>query len=46
MSKHLKTIPQFTTEIEEQQFWETHDSTDYLDWNKAQPVVEGVLDFV
>lgn len=39
MSKHLKTIPQFSTEIEEQQFWETHDSTDYLDWNKAQPVV-------
>ncbi|AMK75949.1 MULTISPECIES: BrnA antitoxin family protein [Methylomonas] len=39
MSKHLKTIPQFTTETEEQQFWETHDSTDYLDWNKAQSVV-------
>jgi predicted DNA binding CopG/RHH family protein len=39
MSKHLKTIPQFTTEAEEQQFWETHDSTDYLDWNKAQSVV-------
>ncbi|AMK78842.1 MULTISPECIES: BrnA antitoxin family protein [Methylomonas] len=39
MSKHLKTIPQFTTEAEEQQFWEKHDSTDYLDWNKAQSVV-------
>ena len=39
MSKHLKTIPQFTSETEEQQFWETHDSTDYLDWNKAQSVV-------
>ncbi len=39
MSKHLKTLPQFTTEIEEQKFWETHDSTDYLDWNKAQSVV-------
>ncbi|MCK9609492.1 MAG: BrnA antitoxin family protein [Methylomonas sp.] len=39
MSKHLKTIPQFATETEEQQFWETHDSTDYLDWNKAQSVV-------
>jgi predicted DNA binding CopG/RHH family protein len=39
MSKHLKKIPKFTTEAEEQQFWETHDSTDYLDWNKAQSVV-------
>lgn len=39
MSKHLKTIPQFATETEEQQFWETRDSTDYLDWNKAQSVV-------
>ncbi|WAR44069.1 BrnA antitoxin family protein [Methylomonas rapida] len=39
MSKHLKKIPTFTTEAEEQQFWETHDSTDYVDWNKAQTVV-------
>lgn len=38
MSKHLKTIPTFATEAEEQQFWETHDSTDYLDWSKAQSV--------
>ena len=39
MSKPLKAIPQFTSEIEEQQFWETHDSTDYVDWNQAQSVV-------
>lgn len=39
MSKHLKTIPTFASEAEEQQFWETHDSTDYLDWSKAQSVV-------
>jgi predicted DNA binding CopG/RHH family protein len=39
MSKPLKAIPQFTSESEEQQFWETHDSTDYLDWNQAQSVV-------
>lgn len=39
MSKQLKPIPEFTTEAEEQQFWDTHDSTDYLDWKQAQSVV-------
>jgi predicted DNA binding CopG/RHH family protein len=34
MSK-LKTPPQFKTETEERKFWETHDSTDYVDWSKA-----------
>ncbi|MDP1773336.1 MAG: CopG family antitoxin, partial [Methylobacter sp.] len=32
MSKQLKTIPKFANEAEEQAFWETHDSTDYMDW--------------
>lgn len=39
MSKHLKKIPEFSTEAKEQQFWETHDSTEYLDWHQAQSVV-------
>lgn len=39
MNKSLKTIPTFTNEAEERLFWETHDSTDYLDWQKAQSVV-------
>lgn len=39
MSKQLKTIPQFANEAEEQAFWEANDSTDYLDWSKAQSVV-------
>ncbi len=39
MSKTLKTIPQFTDEAEERDFWESTDSTDYLDWSKAQAVV-------
>ncbi len=39
MSKLLKTIPNFANEIEEQAFWESHDSTEYLDWGKAQSVV-------
>ncbi|MDP3331347.1 MAG: BrnA antitoxin family protein [Methylococcaceae bacterium] len=39
MSKHLKAIPKFASEVEERQFWETHDSTDFLDWGNAQSVV-------
>lgn len=37
MSK-LKPIPAFKSEAEERRFWETHDSTDYVDWSKAQRV--------
>lgn len=39
MSKPLKAIPNFENETEEQLFWETHDSTDYVDWKHAQRVV-------
>jgi predicted DNA binding CopG/RHH family protein len=38
MSKNRKPIPNFRTEAEERKFWETHDSTDYVDWSKAQRV--------
>ena len=38
MRKKLKPIPDFRTEAEERKFWETHDSTDYVDWSKAQRV--------
>lgn len=37
--KNLKKIPQFKTDEEEAQFWDTHDTTDYIDWSKAQKVV-------
>ena len=39
MKKRLKTTPKFATEEKERKFWEQNDSSDYLDWNKAQPVV-------
>lgn len=39
MSKPLKPIPEFQTEAEEQAFWETHDSTEYVDWKAAKAVV-------
>jgi len=38
MNKKLKPIPTFRNEAEERQFWETHDSTDYADWSKAERV--------
>jgi predicted DNA binding CopG/RHH family protein len=31
----MKAIPKFHSEAEEREFWETHDSTQYLDWSKA-----------
>lgn len=34
--KNLKPIPKFKNEKEEQKFWSTHDSTEYLDWSEAQ----------
>ena len=39
MKKQLKAVPEFTNEEEERLFWETHDSSDYLDWNQAHKVV-------
>jgi predicted DNA binding CopG/RHH family protein len=36
--KNPKTPPPFKTEAEEKKFWETHDSTDYIDWSKAERV--------
>ena len=31
-----KKIPDFKTEAEERAFWESHDSSDYVDWFRAQ----------
>ena len=32
----LKKIPEFESEAEERAFWESHDSSDYLDWRNAE----------
>ena len=37
MSK-VKKVPTFKTEQEERDFWETHDSSDYVDWTKSASV--------
>lgn len=36
MSK-LKKTPKFNSVAEERTFWETHDSSEYVDWTKAKP---------
>ena len=41
MSKQTKPLPKFKSQAEERAFWEAKgsDSTEYLDWTKAQRVV-------
>lgn len=38
MSKALKPIPKFQSEAEEREFWQSHDTTEYIDWSKAEHV--------
>ncbi len=38
MSRKRKPIPSFESEAEERAFWETHDSTEYVDWSRAERV--------
>jgi predicted DNA binding CopG/RHH family protein len=35
----LTATPTFSSEAEERAYWESHDSTEHLDWTKAQKVV-------
>lgn len=37
--KPLKKIPKFKSESEERKFWESHDSTEYVDWSKGLTTV-------
>ncbi|MHB1530499.1 MAG: type II toxin-antitoxin system BrnA family antitoxin [Acidiferrobacteraceae bacterium] len=37
MKKHPKPVPKFSSESEERKFWETHDSSQHVDWSEAQP---------
>ena len=34
-AKAQKPVPRFTSETDEREFWESHDSTEYLDWTLA-----------
>jgi predicted DNA binding CopG/RHH family protein len=37
--KKLKQLPKFKTEKEEREFWESHDSSEYLDLSRAQRAI-------
>lgn len=34
-----KLIPKFKDEDKEREFWTTHDSTDYIDWNNGEELI-------
>ena len=34
--RKLKEIPKFKSEAAERKFWATHDSTEFVDWDKAE----------
>ncbi len=36
--KKYKKIPDFKSEKEEQKFWSTHDSTEFINWDNADQV--------
>jgi predicted DNA binding CopG/RHH family protein len=36
MKKPIKPIPSFTNEDREREYWESHDSSEHLDWSKAK----------
>jgi predicted DNA binding CopG/RHH family protein len=36
--RQRKPIPSFRSEQEERKFWESHDTTDYVDWSKGRIV--------
>jgi hypothetical protein len=39
MSKRAKSIPKFPNEAAQRAFWEKNDSSEHLDWSKAQVAV-------
>jgi predicted DNA binding CopG/RHH family protein len=38
MRKKRKLIPKFSSEAEERAFWESQDSTEFVDWSRANRV--------
>ena len=36
MTKPTKPIPAFANEAQERAYWESHDSTEHLDWTQAK----------
>jgi predicted DNA binding CopG/RHH family protein len=38
MRRTIEPIPAFASEAEERRFWESRDSSDYVDWSRAERV--------
>jgi predicted DNA binding CopG/RHH family protein len=38
MRKRVEPVPSFESEAEERRFWESHDSTEHVDWSRAERV--------
>lgn len=38
MSRKIKRTLEFTSEAEERRYWESHDSSDQVDWSKAERI--------
>ncbi|MER9343873.1 BrnA antitoxin family protein [Mesorhizobium sp. M0601] len=38
MTKTAKPVPTFASEAEERAFWESNDSSEHVDWSKAERV--------
>jgi predicted DNA binding CopG/RHH family protein len=38
MRKRAEQLPVFASEAEERRFWESHDSSDQVEWSKAERV--------
>jgi predicted DNA binding CopG/RHH family protein len=36
--KAMRKIPRFESEDQEREFWASHDSTEYINWQQAKPV--------
>ena len=39
MPNELKEIPTFKNEDEEREFWANQDSTEYINWDKAEAII-------
>ncbi len=41
----MKDMPKFKNATEEAEFWDTHDSTEYVDWSEAEKAIFPNLKF-
>jgi predicted DNA binding CopG/RHH family protein len=38
VKQRIRKIPKFESEVQERDFWASHDSTDFVDWRQAERV--------